>query len=82
MSEDFIDYNYIQSQYLVSKLKMTHGYPQYVFAINAWTSFEFTTLERREEGQPQQYLFRATFYTFSLPSHLEILVLQIFFLNV
>ena len=30
---------------------------------------------RGEEGQPQQFLVRATFSSFSRPSHLEILVL-------
>ena len=37
------------------------------------------TQERGEEGQPQQFLVRATFSSFSRPSHLEILVLPILF---
>jgi len=32
---------------------------------------------RGEEGQPQQFHVRATFSSFSRPSHLEILVLSI-----
>ena len=41
------------------------------------------TQERGEEGQPQQFLVRATFSSFSRPSHLKILVLPIIsFLNV
>ena len=38
---------------------------------------------RGEEGQPQQFLARATFSSFYRPSHLEILVLWIYgFLSV
>ena len=37
------------------------------------------TQERGEEGQPQQFLVRATFSSFSRLSHLEILVLPILF---
>jgi len=41
------------------------------------------TAGRGEEGQPQQFLVRAAFSSFSRPSHLEILVLSIlFFLSV
>ena len=32
-------------------------------------------LHRREEGQPQQFLVRATSSSFSRPSHLKILIL-------
>ena len=34
-----------------------------------------TIIKGGEEGQPQQFLVRATFSSFSRPSHLEILVL-------
>ena len=36
------------------------------------------TQERGEEGQPQQFLVRATFSSFSRLSHLRILVLRLF----
>ena len=36
-----------------------------------------TTVRRGEEGQPQKFLVRATFSSFSCPSHLEILVLRL-----
>ena len=36
-----------------------------------------TWVEGGEEGQPQQFLVRATFSSFSHPSHTKILVLQI-----
>ena len=35
------------------------------------------TVHRGEEGQPHQSLVRATFSSFSRPSHLEILVLRL-----
>jgi len=38
----------------------------------------FEMLGRGEEGQPQQFLVRATFSSFSRPSHLGILVLRLF----
>ena len=34
------------------------------------------SVEREEEGQPQQFLVWATFSSFSRPSHLKILVLR------
>ena len=36
---------------------------------------------RGEEGQPQQFLVRASFSSFSRPSHLGILVLRLFCVN-
>ena len=38
------------------------------------TGYNMST-QRGEEVEPQQYFFRATFSSFSRPSHLEILVL-------
>jgi len=40
---------------------------------------EIPSIYQGEEGQPQQFLVRATFSSFSRPSHLEILVLPIYF---
>jgi len=37
--------------------------------------------QRGKEGLPQQFLVRATLSSFPRPSHLEILVLSIFFLK-
>ena len=42
--------------------------------------FQLTSLQGGEESQPQQFLVRATFSSFSGLSHLEILVLRIFFI--
>ena len=45
--------------------------------------FQALGVKREEEDQPQQYLVRAAFSSFSRPCHLEILVLPIlFFFNV
>ena len=44
--------------------------------------FQALGVKREEEDQPQQYLVRAAFSSFSRPGHLEILVLPIFFFNV
>ena len=46
-----------------------------IFILN---SDKLTTDEQGRKGQPQQFLVRATFSSFSRPSHLEILVLRLF----
>ena len=58
-------------------LKRTKNFAQFSACIHSnWD-------ERGEEGQPQKFLVRATFFLFSRPSHLEILVLTVlFFLSV
>ena len=35
------------------------------------------SVHRGEEGQPQQFLVRATFSSFSRPSHIEFIVLRL-----
>ena len=37
--------------------------------------------QRGKEGLPQQFLVRSTLFSFPRPSHLEILVLSIYFLK-
>jgi len=57
----------------------SHRYPWNIGLINNMWDIDVFLGLKGEEGQPQHFLIRATFSSFSRPNHLKILVLPIYF---
>ena len=74
-----ISLNQLNIMLLVKRL--TKNNTNKMIMITALTLKKKGTVQRGEEGQPQQFLVRDTFSSFSRPSHLGILVLWLFCVN-
>ena len=64
---------------VLSRSNLLTAVAEAMMQVKGYLYLQFTQ-QRGEEGQPQQYLVRARFSSFTRPSHLEILVLTILFL--